>query len=196
MRNLLILLALGTIAQTQYQPMNVKTGQWQTTVLVNSGGSLAMPSDYMAKLTPEQRARAEAAMKQASKPKTTTRTNEDCVTQDDLNQGSLFKPGDKQCTEKILGSSSSSLNVEEDCSESGMSTKTVMSLAAASPELVKGNGTVTVSSEGHTLTSNITFTSQWMSPSCSVRKLGVLPPGLKSKLSAPGAGQSTPPQPK
>jgi hypothetical protein len=57
MRHIHILLALGAIsacASAQYQPLNVKTGQWQTTVLVSSGGSLAMPSGQMAKLTPNR----------------------------------------------------------------------------------------------------------------------------------------------
>lgn len=197
MRNLFILIALGQVAATQYQPMNVKTGQWQTTVLVNSGGSLAMPSDYMAKLTPEQRVRVESAMKQASKPKTTTRVNQDCLTQDDLNRGTPFKPDDKQCTQKILGSSSSSLNVEEDCSESGMVSKTVLSLQAENPELVKGTGTVTMSSEGHAFTSNITFTSKWLSLSCgSKNREGALSPGMKSKLPAPGANPGSAPAPR
>jgi hypothetical protein len=189
MRILLVLLTLAAIpalAAAQNQPLNVKTGQWQTTVLVNSGGSFAMPSDYMAKLTPEQRSQVEASMKEMSKPKTTTQTNQDCLTQDELNRGTPFKPDNKQCTQKVLSSSSTSLNVEEDCSEDGMATRTIMSLQATSPELVKGTGTVAVTSEGHTFSSNITFNSKWMSSSCSKSKEGALAPGLKSKLSAPG----------
>jgi len=193
MRHFQFLLALGAIsacASAQYQPLNVKTGQWQTTVLINSGGSLAMPSGQMAKLTPEQQARVEAAMKQASKPKTTTHTNQDCLTQDELNKGTPFKSDDKQCTQKVLNSTSSRLNVEQDCAEDSMATKTIMSLEAISPELVKGTGTVTATSEGHTFTSNITFTSQWLAASCNTKnKVGVLSPGLKSKLSALGAAR-------
>jgi uncharacterized protein DUF3617 len=200
MRNLLLLLTLGAIpacAAAQYQPLNVKTGQWQTTVLVNSGGSLALPSGQVAKLTPEQRARVESAMKQASKPKTTTHTNQDCLTQDELNKGTPFKSDEKKCTEKVLNSSSSKLNVEQDCVEDSMATRTIMSLDAMSPELVKGTGTVTATSEGHTFTSNITLTSQWLSASCSIKnKEGALPAGLKSKLSALGASRNHSSDPK
>lgn len=200
MRNLLIVLTLSAVpgwATAQNQPLNVKTGQWQTTVLVNSGGSFAMPSDYMAKLTPEQRTQVEAAMKEMSKPKTTTQTNQDCLTQDELNRGTPFKPDDKQCTQRILNSSSSNLNVEQDCSDSGITTKTIMSLNAVNPELVKGTGTVTATSEGHTFTSNITFTSKWMSSSCSSKNSeGVLAPGLRTKRSAPGSAPGGSPAPR
>lgn len=201
MRNLLLLLTLGAIpacAAAQYQPLNVKTGQWQTTVLINSGGSLAMASGQMARLTPEQRARVESAMKQASQPKTTTRVNQDCLTQDELNKGTPFKSDDKQCTQKVLNSSSSKLSLEQDCVEDSMTTKTIMSLEAISSELVKGTGTVTVTSSGHTFTSNITFTSQWSSATCSSTKskIGALPPGLKSKLSALGATRNSSPDPR
>jgi hypothetical protein len=197
MRSFFILLALGTVAAGQYQPLNVKTGQWQTTVLVNSGGSLAMPSGYMAKLTPEQRAQVESSMKRASQPKTTTRTNQDCVTQDEINQGNPFKSDDKQCTQKVLSSTSSTLNVEQDCVQDSMSTKTVMSLEAINPELVKGTGTVAITSEGHTFTSNLNFTSTWMSSSCSKKNNeGVLSPGLKSKLRVPNAATGSSPAPR
>ena len=200
MRNFLIVLALGAIpacAGAQYQPLNVKTGRWQTTVQINSGGSLALPSDQMAKLTPEQRARVESAMKQASRPKTTTRTKQDCLTQDELNKGTPFKSDDKRCTQKVLNSSSSRLNVEQDCAEDSMRTKTIMSLEAISPEAVKGTGTVTATSEGHNFTSNISFASQWSSGSCSMKnKEGALPAGLKSKLSALGAARNHSAEPK
>lgn len=200
MRKLFILFTLGAIpvcAAAQYQPLNVKTGQWQTTVLINSGGSLAVPSAQMERLTPEQRARAEAAMKQASRPRTTTHVNQDCLTQDELNKGTPFKSDDKQCTQKVLNSTSNKLNIEQDCAEDSMITKTIMSLEAISPEQVKGTGNVTATSEGHTFTSNVTFTSQWLSPTCSAKnKVGALPSGLKSKLSAPGAGRDHAPDPK
>jgi len=191
MRNVLILFTVGVIpafAAAQYQPLNVKTGQWQTTVLINSGGSMALPSSQMERLTPEQRARVEAAMKQASKLKIIRYVNQDGLTQDDLNKGTPFKSDDKQCTQKVLNSTSSKLNIEQDCAEDTMSTKTVMTLEALSSEQVKGIGTVTATSEGHIFTSNITFTSRWLSPACGPKdKVGALPPGLKSKLSALGA---------
>ena len=193
MRNFLILFTLGAMpacAIAQYQPLNVKTGQWQTTVLVNTGGTLPMPSGQMAKLTPEQRARVEAAMKQASRPKTTAHTNQDCLTQDELSKGTPFKSDDKKCTQKVLNSSSSKLNVEQDCAEDSMTTKTIMLLEATSPELVKGTGTVTATSEGHTFTSNISFTSQWLSSTCSTKnREGALSPSLRSKLSALGSAR-------
>jgi hypothetical protein len=202
MRHLLFLptfIAISTVAVAQYQPLNVKTGQWHTTVLVNRSGSLAMPSDYMAKLTPEQRAKVEATMKQASKPNTMTRVNQDCLTEEELKRGTPFKPDNNRCTEKVLNSNSSKLNLEQDCMEDSMTTKTTMSLEAVSPELVKGAGVVTVTSEGHTFTSNITFTSEWKSASCDTgakSKPGALLPGLKSKLSAPGAAKDQTPDPK
>jgi hypothetical protein len=199
MRNVLILLTFGAISTwtgAQYQPLNVKTGQWQTTVVANSGGSLAMPADYMAKLTPEQRTKVEAAMKEMSKPRTITRTNQDCLTQEELNRGTPFKPDDKQCTQKVLASSSSQLKVEQDCAEDSITTRTVMSLQAANSESVNGTGTVTVSSEGHTYTSKINFSSKWLASSCTSKNKDAMAPRLKDQLSAPDTSPATPSAPR
>src|SRR5215472_5348689 len=65
-------------------PMNVKTGLWQSTSTVAITGGLGLPPDVAAKLTPEQKARYEAAMQAQAGGHTSTHTNKSCLTQKDL----------------------------------------------------------------------------------------------------------------
>src|SRR5690242_9544509 len=50
-------------AATKMQPLNVKPGLWETTVTYSMAGELPMSPEMLKKMTPEQRARLEEAMK-------------------------------------------------------------------------------------------------------------------------------------
>src|SRR5579862_2888392 len=67
-------------------PLNVKTGEWEVTTSTESSGQLPIPEEMLNKLTPEQRARMEAAMKArgAGGPRTSVRKN--CVKKEDLDK--------------------------------------------------------------------------------------------------------------
>ncbi len=64
------------------QPLNVKLGLWEVTSTTNVSGMPPIPDDVLARMTPEQRARMEAAMKARSGegPKTTVR--KECITKE------------------------------------------------------------------------------------------------------------------
>ncbi len=173
MKKLMIAIAFGGAslwAADHFQPLNVKTGLWENTVSITSNGQIPVSSDMLAKLTPEQRARVEARMNAQSGPRTRTRTNQDCLTSEDLDRGRLFKNEEKDCTEKILESSSTHLELQVDCRHDTLISKTLLSLQALSPELVKGTVTTTVSSEGHSMTSKNDLSAHWISASCPGRK--------------------------
>jgi hypothetical protein len=173
MRNTLIVLALGGVsvwAADRFQPLNVKTGLWENTTFITTNGQIPVSSDILAKLTPEQRARVEARMNAQSAQKTKTRTDQNCLTQEDLNQGTLFNKDNKECTQKILNSSSTTLEVQVDCRHDTMTSQMLLSLQAISPELVKGTATTKITSEGHTMTSKNDLSARWLSASCGNRK--------------------------
>src|SRR5262245_12580449 len=64
--------------------LDVKSGLWQTTKTMTTTGSMGIPPEMAAKLTPEQRARFEAAMKKQASGKSKTETTKDCLTPETL----------------------------------------------------------------------------------------------------------------
>jgi hypothetical protein len=58
---LTMLLSTGAWA-ADFQAMDVKTGQWETTMTGQITGMPAVPPEALAQMTPEQRAKVEAAM--------------------------------------------------------------------------------------------------------------------------------------
>lgn len=65
MKNIaMTILLASTLAfgQSKFQPLNVKTGLWESTTTSTTSGQMPLPSDMLAKLSPDQRARIEARM--------------------------------------------------------------------------------------------------------------------------------------
>jgi hypothetical protein len=96
MRNTLIVAMLGATALWQapsnYQPLNANTGLWETKTVITQSGQAAIPEDALARLTPEQRAKFQAAMQARLNAPPITRTPQSCLTTDELNNGSVFNP--------------------------------------------------------------------------------------------------------
>ncbi len=173
MRKVLIMMTLAAISAwgaDQFQPLHVKTGLWHATTTITTHGDFQLPADMLARLTPEQRARYEAETRAASPGDTTTRTQESCVQTTDLDNGTMFNPDDKVCTEKVLKSTSSKLDVAIDCHYDNMISKALISLEAIGSEAVKGTGTTTITSGGHSMTSKTDFNARWLSPICPAGK--------------------------
>src|SRR5262245_38326842 len=89
-------------AQTKLQPLNVKTGLWESTITTTTSGQMPIPAEMLARLTPEQRAKFEARMNQNASPKTRTYTNRDCETKEKLAEQPFNS--EKECKQTIVTS--------------------------------------------------------------------------------------------
>ena len=65
-------------------PMDVKLGLWETTMTNQTDISSMIPPEVLARLTPEQRAKMEAAMQGRGGARTSTTKH--CVTKDTINE--------------------------------------------------------------------------------------------------------------
>jgi len=161
-----MVLLLGSAAWGEKLPFNVKTGLWETTSTHTMQGELPMSPELMAKLTPEQRARVEAALKgEANNGKPTTRTYKSCLTKEQLDRGTAFN-NTKECTETPVTSTTSKLTVKMTCETEGMKANGTVEFAALSSDYVKGTGHMTVNGGGHTMTTDSTFDSKWLGSDC------------------------------
>jgi Protein of unknown function (DUF3617) len=147
----------------KYQPLNVKTGLWETTVTTSMSGHMPIPPETLAKLTPEQRARFEAAMKSMAKAK--SNTNKSCLTKEKLEKDP-FNREDKACTETVLASTGSQMEVREVCTRENSKADITVHLVASDSEHVTGTIKTNVSGGGNTMTADGKMTSKWLGPAC------------------------------
>jgi Protein of unknown function (DUF3617) len=154
-----ILLAAG-----KYQPLNVKTGMWQTTWTSTVSGAPPVPQEMLDKMTPEQRARFEAAMSKMASGTPVTRTSKSCLTRERLEKDPFNDR--KSCKETVVTSTGSKMEVHEVCTEEQSTFDSKVRIEASDSESVKGWVQSTVTGSGKTMNVNGTFTSKWLGGVC------------------------------
>ena len=145
------------------QPLDVKLGQWETTTTSQMSGMPPIPPEAMARMTPEQRAKMQAAMNQAPH----TQTRKSCLKKEDLEKGATFGEDRKNCTRTVLTSTSSKMDVRLQCDEgSGMKTDATLKIEALNSENVKGDIQAESSGGGNKMNMKSNFTAKWLGPVC------------------------------
>lgn len=154
-----ILLAAG-----KYQPLNVKLGTWETVTTMTTSGAPPIPQEMLEKMTPEQRARFEAAMSKMASGTPKIRTSKNCLTKEKLEKDPFNER--KSCTETVLTSTSSKMEIQENCTEDDANIVSKVRIEAADSENVKGWVDATVTGGSKTMRVNGTFTSKWAGAVC------------------------------
>jgi uncharacterized protein DUF3617 len=137
---LLFVSAVFVWAADKFQPLNIKTGLWEVTMNSKPSGSMPIPPN--------------------------TVTYKSCLTKEELEKGPTFNQGDMQCTQTILTSSPTRLEMKMACQGQEMSGSGTMQVVALSQESAKASGQMTMSAGGQTMNNNITITSKWIGPNC------------------------------
>jgi Protein of unknown function (DUF3617) len=162
----LVLLLSGAVwAADKIQPLNVKTGLWETTRTSTTSGQMPIPPELLARLTPEQRAKMEERMKANSAEKSRTNTSKSCLTKEKLEKAP-FSDEQKDCTRTIVTSTSSEAEIKFVCDKSGMKANGTIHVEAITPESVKGSAQTAIASGGRTMNTSGSFTSKWLGPNC------------------------------
>ena len=133
------------------ETMDVKTGQWETTTLMQ----IKMPPIDTSKMSPEIRARIEQSLKDQQKPQ----VRKTCITQEMLNKGLNVGSESPNCKRTVVSSSRTVQDLKVECSSPRSSF--TMHIEATSRETAKGTIKST-SSEGMAV--NGTFTAKWLGP--------------------------------
>lgn len=150
---------------TKIQPLNVKPGLWETTVMYSMAGQLPMSAEMLNRMTPEQRARLEEAMRAESANGHTT-TYKNCMKKQDLENPDFTDK--KQCTWTTLESSSTRVKGSASCDykDQGMKVSGSGEFVAVDQEHVKGNMHMTANGGGREMNTNSVFTSKWLRSDC------------------------------
>jgi hypothetical protein len=152
------------LAAVQFQPLNVKTGLWQNTMTTALAGDMVIPPERLAKLSPEQRARVEAAMNARSGQGARTTTYQSCLTKDELQKTPFSNK--KDCTETLVTSSKTQAEIKLVCTMEGIDGSAEMQIHAISDESVSGSGHGTATMQGRTMNTSWKLTGKWIGESC------------------------------
>jgi Protein of unknown function (DUF3617) len=163
---LIALVACSSVSwgQNKFQALNVKTGLWESTVTSTTSGRMPLPAELLSRLTPEQRAKFEARMKENTAPKSRTSVHKDCETKEKLAEQPFSDQ--KECKQTIITSTSTKAEVKVNCEFGDVRSSGVMHIDVLSPESVKGSGRMTSTGGGSTMTVNTGFSAKWIAPSC------------------------------
>jgi len=158
-------------------PMNLKTGQWEVTVMMQTNGQPGagrpmpqIPPEQLARLPPEQRAKLEAAMAMASGAK--PMVNKSCMKQEDLSRMRVTNnPANMQgCKSTFVTSSPAKQVIQMDCDRNGEKQSSTITVEALSPESYKFSMVSTGTANGAPVNMNINGTAKWLGPMCTDTK--------------------------
>jgi hypothetical protein len=159
-------LPLSVVLLAQAPVLDIKMGLWELTTTANVGGR--MPTVDTSKMTPEQKARAEAAMKSMSGPH--TRVAKTCMTREKFNRSNFLtnqEPG--TCKQTVSTNTRTALDANVVCTgERAMSGQFHMD--APSPTSFKGTMKSSSTQEGKTMTVDMTMAGKWLSAECGAVK--------------------------
>jgi|SRR5665213_4557557 len=148
-----------------FSPLDVKTGQWESTVTGQATGIPPIPDEVLNRMTPEQRAKIQAAMQARGSKATVSKS---CLTKDKLDKA--FDLGDentKSCSRSLITSSGSKQEIRIDCTRKDVKTTGTVKVEALNSENVKGSMRMTVTNGEHTMNMNYIFAAKWIGPVCA-----------------------------
>lgn len=158
-----LLYAAAGAAQTT--PLNVKTGEWESTLTNETSGQLPVPQEMIDKMTPEQRARMEAMMKARGMQGPRTTVTKHCVKKEDLDKP--FGNENKSCKRSIVTSSATKQEIHMECEMGGGKQVGTLKFEAVDSSTVKGSMQMTASNGGRIMNINSTFSAKWLGPACT-----------------------------
>lgn len=109
----LAIAAAALIPLAHSEGFDIKTGAWAVTTSTAMSG-MPIPKASLDRMPPEQRAKIEAMMA-ARGGKVNSHTSTHCVTKADLDRGQWMKPGDANCTRKLISQTARRYEMEEKC---------------------------------------------------------------------------------
>lgn len=164
---LALVAAIAWGAQAADTPhLNVKLGLWEMHMVPQvSGDYPSIPEDQLAKMTPDQRAKMQAAMQMAMASMNKPRVTQDCMTAEKLQRG--FGENDSvNCKTTVMTNSSSDFESHQICSDTNGTRDSLLHVSAKGPDHVTGTIKSAMSHGSKSMTFNATMEGKWLSSDC------------------------------
>jgi hypothetical protein len=151
-------------------PLDIKPGQWETTVTISRSGAPPLPPEVLARIPAEQRAQMEQRMKASAAQGPQTHVTKSCLTKEDLAKSFGAFNSNPNCKQTIVSSSARSADFKLECINQGMVTTGTGHVDAIDSEHTSGKSKMTMAAGGQTSTSEVTFSSKWLGATCADNK--------------------------
>ncbi len=166
---LVTLAATAPLAAADLVKPNIKPGLWEVSIKPQISGQMPIPDEQLAKLTPEQRARMEAAMKTYMANSGKPRVYKECMTPEKIARGlDLDRRGeDASCQRKVVSSSANELTMHDECNDSSRKTVSDVHFEMKGGTQMSGKiNVVSTSANGKSMTASSTVEGKWVATSC------------------------------
>jgi hypothetical protein len=135
-------------------------------------GQMPIPEEQLAKMTPEQRTRLQAAMQSGMANGSKPRVYKECMTPEKIARGFEMDRGadEASCKRTIVSSTSSELTLHDECNRPERQSVTDVHFEIKGGTQMNGKINVVVTSSGKTMTVDSTVQGKWLSASCGTVK--------------------------
>ena len=151
---------------------NIRPGLWEVSINPQVSGEMPIPEDQLAKMTPEQRARLQAAMKAQMTNGAKPRVYKECMTPEKIARGFEVNPhgDDPSCKRNVVSSSANEMTLHNECNRQERKTVTDMHFEVRGGTQTNGKINIVMTSAGKTMTMNSTIQGKWLGASCGTVK--------------------------
>lgn len=147
--------------------LNIKPGLWEIASEGKIDGAPPIADDQLARMTPDQRARFEAAMQASMAEATKAHLSKNCVTPEKIARGLDMQHHDNaSCDKKVAVNSASELDINENCSTDKGNTVMREHFQLSGSEQMSGIVHMVRSSGGKSMTIDSTIHGKWLAASC------------------------------
>jgi len=147
---------------------DIKPGLWEVTSHPQISGQMPIPEEELAKLTPERRAKVEAAMQSSMASAAKPRVYKECMTAEKIAKG--FETADPSeggsCKKNVITSSSSELQLREECSRPDGKTTVDVHFQISGGVRMTGTINAVMTAGSRTMNMNSKLEGKWLGSSC------------------------------
>jgi Protein of unknown function (DUF3617) len=164
----ILLSGLALWAADTITHLNVKEGLWETTSTKLMTG-MGVPAESLAKMSPDQRARVEAMMKENGLGTPATDVHKECITKEKLEMRSAFGSnggGQGDCKHTVVTSTGSKLEMKIHCEGKDHSSDGTVLMEAINSDSVKGKMQFASTSKGRNMNMEMSFTGRYLGADC------------------------------
>lgn len=165
--SLTLLWPLVCLAGDGFKPLDIKPGLWETSITSQVSGMPPLPADVLARLTPEQRARMEEAVKTRAASVPQTRVQKSCLTSEQLSKPLALGEDADTCKRTVVSSSSTKEEVHVECINGEVKSTGDIRVEAVTSESIKGTSEVSTTEGSRTMSVSVSFSGKWLGAECA-----------------------------
>ena len=147
--------------------LDADTGLWEVTTQPEVNGALSMPEEQLQQLSPEQRARVEAALQAATENAKQEHVVRECLTPEQRAKGFDLGANDtSSCTTHVIRNASDELEVRRECVPGSNLRSMTEHLRMSGHRHVSGTVDVLMLQSGKQMTMHMTIEGRWLTADC------------------------------